>query len=161
MEVVTVCCKLPNGLVLRTFGKHTSIQPVVGGGTREVMEYLPNGQSVTIHGNVPPYAKPLVDVNGDPINLEQSFARTENVPAAFWNLWLEQNKDSAVVKHGLIFAHNKPLELRAIAKDHRDRRHGLEPIDPTGDPRNPKNRTQIRGGTVTAVMKADMGALRE
>ena len=159
VEVVTVACKLPNGLILRTFKKERIIQPVIGGGMREVEQFLPDGRSYKINGNTAPYAQPLLDANGDSIMLEQSFALTPDIPKDFWEQWLEHNKDSAMVKHGLIFATVKPLELRAMAKANRDRSHGLEPIDThpeSGDPRNPPRAQRLKAGQISAVVKADV-----
>ena len=102
MEVVTVACKLRNGLILRTFAKHRIQMPVIGGGVRDVDEYRPDGRQFKINGNAAPYAQPLLDSEGNPIEMEQSFALTREIPKAFWDLWLEQNKESAVVKNGLI-----------------------------------------------------------
>jgi len=161
MDVVTVACKLPNGLILRTFRKERFQRPVIGGGMREVDEFLPTGEQYVVNGNTAPYAKPLLDANGDAIMLEQSFALTPDIPKAFWELWLEQNKDSAVVKNGLIFASSKPLETRAMAKAHRDNRHGLEPIDVhanANDPRNPPRASKLRAGQISAIAKADVAA---
>ncbi len=161
MDVVTVACKLPNGLILRTFRFETFQRPVIGGGIREVKEALPTGQQFKIHGNTAPYAQPLLDANGDSIMLEQSFALTPDIPKDFWELWLEQNKDSAVVKNGLIFASGKHLEVRAMSKAHRDQRHGLEPIDThpnANDPRNPPRASKMRAGQISAIAKADVAA---
>lgn len=162
MDVVTVACKLPNGLILRTFKKERLQRPVIGGGMREVEEYSPTGQQFIVNGNTAPYAKPLLDANGDQVMLEQSFALTHNIPKDFWELWLEQNKDAPCVKHGLIFATSKPLELRAQAKAHRDQRHGLEPIDvhpEANDPRNPARRaSKFRAGQVSELARADVAA---
>ena len=161
-EVVTVACKLPNGLILRTFRKETITQAVIGGGTRQTDQFVPTGQQHTINGNAPPFAKPLLDAAGNAINLEQSFALTHDIPKAFWELWLEQNKDTAIVKYSLIFASGKPIELRAMAKASRDEKHGLEPIDThpeSGDPRmGPKGRTKHQAGGFSAIARADVAA---
>lgn len=161
MDAVTVACKLPNGLVLRTFRFETFQRPVIGGGAREVKEAVATGEQFIINGNQAPYAQPLLDAAGEPVHMEQAFALTHDVPKPFWDLWLEQNKDSAIVKKGLIFASQKPLELRAQAKANRDQRHGLEAIDThpnSGDPRNPPRASKLRAGQVSAIAKADVAA---
>ena len=161
MDAVTVACKLPNGVILRTFRKEKIMQPVIGGGAREVEQFLPDGRQFTINGNAAPYAKPLLDANGDSIMMEQSFALTHDILKDFWEQWLEHNKDSAMVKHGLIFATSKPLEQRAMAKAHRDQRTGLEPIDThpeSGDPRNPPRASRLKAGQISTISKADVAA---
>ena len=162
VEVVTVACKLRSGLLLRTFRKERFQRPVIGGGMREVDEFLPTGQQYRVHGNTAPFAQQLLDAEGEPINMEQSFALTHNVPKAFWELWLEQNKDSEIVKKGLIFAHSKPLEVRAMAKEFRDQKHGLEPIDvhpDSGDLRNPARKgTKLKAGQISKLATADVAA---
>jgi len=158
MDVVTVACKLPNGLILRTFKKEKFQRPVIGGGMREVEEYQPDGRQFMVNGNTAPYAKPLLDANGDAIMLEQSFALTPNIPKDFWDLWFEQNKNSEVVKKGFIFASPKQLEIRAQAKAYRDEKHGLEPIDThpeANDPRmGPNRRQRMRAGGIAPLSTA-------
>ena len=163
MDTVSVACKLPNGVILRGFRFETFQRPVIGGGMREVKEAVQTGEVFKINGNAAPYAQPLLDAEGNPIQLEQSFAITRDVPKDFWDRWLEQNKDTPMVKHGLIFAAPaaKPLELRAAAKAHRDNRHGLEPIDThpdAKDPRNPPRASKLRAGSISAIAKADVAA---
>lgn len=150
VDVVTVACKLRSGLILRTFRKEQIQLPVIGGGMRDTVQYLPTGEQYIVNGNTAPWATPLLDSEGNAIMMEQSFALTPNIPKAFWELWLSQNATSAVVKNGLIFASAKPLELRAEAKAKRDQKHGLEPIDvhsESGDLRKgPNRRTKLREG---------------
>lgn len=151
---VTVACKLPNGLILRGFRMIESSQQVMGGGTRMVKEAIDTGMRQVINGIASEHGKPLLDPEGNPINMAQSFALTYNVDADLWDLWLEQNKNSDVVKNGMIFAHAKPIELRAEAKDKRDLRSGLEPMNPQGDPRSPQRTTRLRGGNITVLETA-------
>jgi hypothetical protein len=162
MDVVTVACKLGNGLILRTFREERKTVPVIGGGTRDVREFIPTGQMFTINGNAAPYAKPLLDAEGNAIMVEQSFALTPNIPKDFWELWLEQNKDAPYVKHGLIFASTKPIELRAMAKANAYNKHGLEPIDVhpnSGDPRmGPNKRQRHKAGTISEMATADVAS---
>lgn len=158
MDVVTVACKLRNGMILRTHRKIKQTVPVIGGGSRDQEIFQPTGERFYIHGNTAPHAEPLLDADGNAIMLEQSFALTPNVPKAFWDLWLEQHADSAIVKNGLIFASSKPLELRSEAKAHRDQRHGLEPLDPQGDPRVMSRRQKLKAGAISELSKADVAS---
>jgi len=162
MDTVTVACKLGNGLILRTFRPEQITQPVIGGGARDVKHFVPDGRQYIINGNQAPYAKPLIDAEGNAIMQEQSFALTPNIPRDFWELWLEQNKDAPYVKNGLIFASPKPLEVRAMAKANRDQRTGLEPIDmhpDSGDPRQgPRRRQRHKAGALSSLDTADVAS---
>lgn len=153
-EVVTVGCKLGNGLILRTFAPQKMSVPVIGGGMKDVTEFKPDGRMYTINGNRAPHATPLVDAQGNAIMLEQSFALTPDIPKDFWDLWLEQNKNSEVVKRGLIFASGKHLEVRAMAKTHRDEKHGLEPIDVSEDSTDPRLGPKRRKGSSLNITTA-------
>ena len=101
-ETVTVACKLPHGLKLRVFTETMRPESVMGGGTREVKVWdeIPD-VSFTVFGNSHPQNKaPKCLIVGD-------YALTPNCPKELWDLWLQQNKDSDVVRNGLIFAHAK------------------------------------------------------
>lgn len=55
---------------------------------------------------------------------------TEGVEESFFKKWLVQNKDSAAVKNGLIFAHEKVENTKAEAIEKANNRNGFEGIDP-------------------------------
>lgn len=126
-ETVTVACKLPNGIKLRIFDMVKKDMPVMGGGMREVPEAVEvQGQSFIINGNTHPQnAAPRCLIVG-------GFALTSNVPKELWDRWLEQNKESDIVRNGLIFAHAKDQDAsaRAQAKERAALRSGLERLDP-------------------------------
>lgn len=60
---------------------------------------------------------------------------TEGVPRAFWDRWLEQAKDLAMVKNGLVFAHKETASAIAKAKDGAGVLNSFEPIDPAKPPK--------------------------
>ena len=101
----------------------------MGGGMREVKvaEELP--ESFTVLGVAHPQ-------NAGPRGLMVGgFVLTSGVPKDLWDLWLNQNKDSDIVKNGLIFAHVKDIDTQANAKDHGAIRSGVERLDPNNLPR--------------------------
>jgi len=55
---------------------------------------------------------------------------TEGVDKEFFDKWLSMNKDSAAVKAGLIFSHEKTNNVKAEAIEKKDNKNGFEGIDP-------------------------------
>lgn len=158
-ETVTVACKFPMGLRLRVFEMTEVAEPSPSGTHMVKMARQIGGPNnyVTIYG-----------YNTDGVHLENSlvnpgFALTHNVPKLFWELWLEQNRDSALVKNGLIFAHAQPASVADQVKDHEDLVCGLEPIIPTPPAAgpwepppqalDPRVRSLARGLRVTTMSK--------
>lgn len=141
---VTVACKLPTGLIMRLFRPSTHQEPVVGGGVRDVTVHLPLPDTITINGNSVPQngmapGFTIIDAHrrGD------GFGLTHNVPAKFFADWLEQNKDAAYVREGLIWAYSDMDSVHDKARDLENKKSGLEPLNPDGDTRAPK---QIQKG---------------
>lgn len=117
---VDVCCKLPNGLHLAVFRMEDHVEPVMGGGVRTVQRAVPEGR-VTVRGTGRRLDDPRI-VGG--------YAVTRGVDADLWARWMAQNKDSDIVRNGLIFADEKPAMATGKAKEQADIRSGLEPLDP-------------------------------
>lgn len=129
-DKVTVACKLPHGVRLRTFNMEKDREPVMGGGTREVKKAVWDGREFVIKGVAAPAGMaPKARMMG-------GFALTPGVDKDFWEAWLAQNKESDMVKNGLIFAQTQGdrASLRDNVKDHVKQRSGLEPIDPNNLP---------------------------
>ena len=92
---------------------------------REVKRAVKVGEPVTICGCAvyrgpgdPPPVAPIVG----------GYALTHNVDADFFSTWLEQNKDSDLVRNRLVFAHAKPDLATGQAKEQAEVRSGLEPL---------------------------------
>jgi hypothetical protein len=144
---VTVGCKLPHGLELRVFEMEERDEAVIGGGTRVVKVARSAGTSVQINGNAVPHGQaPRHQIVG-------GFAITSGVDADFWAKWLEQNKDSAIVKSGLIFAAAKAEDIKTEGCNRAKIKSGLEPLAQSGDARAPKGRgvTAPEAATTTAA----------
>lgn len=85
---------------------------------------LPNGLVLEVGGK-------SVQINGaNSTQLVGGHGITYGVDAEFWQAWLKQNADRAVVKNGFIFAHEKSVNAKAEAKEKTDTKTGQEPIDP-------------------------------
>lgn len=135
-ETVTVGCKLPHGLVLRVFRTIEVDVPVMGGGVRKEPKNEPLEQTYTVYGWAHPQnAAPHCTIIG-------GYALTGNIPKEHWDLWLSQNKKSAMVVNGLIFAQNTAASAKDKAKDGRDERSGLERLNPQKLPRLGKNKIE-------------------
>jgi hypothetical protein len=144
-ETVTVSCKLPNGLVLRVFRTIEVDVPVMGGGVRKETKNEPLADVYTVHGwSHAQNSAPHCTIIG-------GYALTGNIPKGHWDLWLSQNKNSAMVKNGLIFAHATVASAKDQAKDGRTVRSGLERLDPNKLPRVGKHKIE----TDTALMGSE------
>jgi hypothetical protein len=79
-----------------------------------------------------------LDINGNRVTLLGSNSSlvigghgiTENVDKEFFDNWLSLHKDSAAVKNGLIFAHDKTSNVKAEAQEKKKNRNGFEGLDP-------------------------------
>jgi len=122
---VSVACKLPHGLVLRVFSIVERDMPVMGGGVKTERIAEPRAESAVVHGwSHAQNSAPHCTIIG-------GYAITDNIDKGLWDLWLSQNKDSAMVKNGLIFANEKAESTTGKAKDGGKIQSGLERLDPT------------------------------
>jgi hypothetical protein len=140
--VVTVACKIPNGLSLQLFRKVEVPEPVQGGGIRVVPRHDRIGDMVQIRGTAYPRGNPPPGMPPRPI-MAGGYALTPNVPADFWDAWLEQNKEADYVKNKMIFAYGDRAKTIGVARDNRELRSGLEPVNMTNDPRQIKPRPGV------------------
>jgi len=121
---VSVATKLPHGLVLRVFNMVERDMPVMGGGVKTERVAEPRAETAIVHGwshaqNASPHCA-----------IVAGYAITDNIDKGLWDLWLSQNKDSAMVKNGLIFANEKAESTTGKAKDGSKILSGLERLDP-------------------------------
>ena len=127
---VTVACKFPNGVVLRVFRKEEFDAPTHGG-VRTETRHVEIGSFAVAGPAVPVGQIPRGDIAG-------GYALTTGVPADLWAAWLEANKESDLVKNGIIFAHERKDFARGKATEMVGVRSGMEPITPDTDPRIPR-----------------------
>ena len=57
------------------------------------------------------------------------FAITEGCPKDIWEGWLEQNKDSLLIKNGVLFAYKDRNSVMTEVKKRAEVLSGLEPLD--------------------------------
>ena len=59
-------------------------------------------------------------------------------PTRSFEEWLRQNRETDMVRNGMIKAHSSASRLEGDAREHHALSSGLEPINPDGDPRAPR-----------------------
>ena len=138
MPTVSVACKIENGLVLGVFKMTDVDEPVMGGGVRVAKRAEQVGSPVVING---PRRLPHME---DPLAFaSDGFVLTHGVDEAFMAEWMAENRDHPAVVNGLIRVHAKAGELKAMTREARDQKTGMEPLSPAGDKRVPKNKGQV------------------
>ena len=154
-QKVTVACKVPNGIIMRAFEWQMEDVPVFGGGVKTQKVARPTGDQVLIHGPAFPFGEqPKCLIVG-------GFALTPNVDAEIWDIWLEQNKNSDLVKKNQIMAHEKQDDASGWATEHASVRSGLEGVNPAtvkdkdgkerpADARMPRGTPNITGAVTEA-----------
>ena len=146
VNTVTIACKIPNGLVLQCHTMEKTSEPVMGGGFRDVMAARPHGQPFTVFGPAKPYGEEAkAPITG-------GYALTFGIPKDFWDRWVTENAQHPAVVNHMIFAHDKPADAQAEAREKRDLRSGMEPLKQAGDPRIPKS---TRGLNIEAAPREE------
>lgn len=147
---VTVACKLPAGIRLRSFKMIPHREPVLGGGIRETEIAEPVGDDILINGVAVAFGM------APRHQIVAGFALTDGVDKDAWDAWHKANINSPMVKNGLVFAYERPDAVVSEAKNRRDLKSNLEPFvtseDPSKqrDPRAPRRSSQ----NLTEVTKA-------
>lgn len=128
---VVVASKMPFDFVLRLYDFKTKHEPVMGGGAREVKyaEQRRSTPSFVVNGNS------FAQNQGPKQQITCGFAITHGIPKAFWDEWLEINKDADYVANGMIFAHSENASTMAEAKEKEANKSGLERLDPKNLPK--------------------------
>jgi len=128
-ETVTVACKLPGGLILRVYDMEDYPEPVMGGGVKLAQravkvddEYRLNGAAVDL--------RRVLRGNGPAHHIVGGYALTPGIPKDFWDRWLNDNRNSDLVRNGLIFAQRNDMSAMSQAQEQAELPSGLEPIDP-------------------------------
>ena len=152
---VTVACKLPNGLLIEEIRMEETQEMVMGGGTRTVKVAVRTGRRVLINGYAAPHGRDPRDSSGNSIPIASGAALTHNVDKDVWDNWLAANKDSAMVRTGLVFASEKVAEVKAEARANETQRSGLEPMDPQGDVRSPNKAKKVGDGLGISEIQID------
>lgn len=127
-QFVTVLCRLPSGVTLELHD----------------LDALKNRASSDAPIMQPPAPRASVTLNGakhDPSyhpldsRLLGRAGRT-HVEADFWNAWLKQNAQSALVTRKLVFAETTPAKADSAVAELATEKTGLEGNDPNALPRD-------------------------
>jgi hypothetical protein len=133
-EVVSVACKMPNGLILRGMTEVVISELVQGGGARDVKQYVPNGEQIILGGTAARVGDPR-----PPLLTASGYRVTHNVPKDLWDAWFEANKNSDLVKNRIVFGHSDNASVEKFGRTHDAVVTGLEGVDP----KNPQK--HVRG----------------
>lgn len=136
-EKVIVACKLPFAWHECQCEKPTTVQQMGRNGQEDVTVWVKYGQIVRIRGTAYPASQPPEGFIDRP---EKSFgyALTRNVSKKFWDEFSKQKADWPPIANGLIFAYRSMDDVKARASEMQELVSGFEPMNPKGDPRNPK-----------------------
>lgn len=123
---VTVASKMPMDFTLKLYDFIERHEPVMGGGVRtyKIAEHRRNTKSFVIQGNS------WAQNKGPHQELQFGFAITRDIPKAFWDEWVEQNKEADYIVSGMIFAFGDVASTKAKAREMEEERSGLERLDP-------------------------------
>jgi hypothetical protein len=123
---VTVASKFPMDFILRLHDFTKKFEPVMGGGSREytIAEPRRGAKAFVVQGNSFPQNK------GAHQQIVAGYAFTHDIPKAFWDEWLEQNKDADFVVNKMLFAHSENASTVAQSKEMEAEKSGLERLDP-------------------------------
>jgi len=133
-DVVSVACKMPNGLILRGMNRDIVQELVQGGGVRDVVQFTPSGEQIVLGGTSARVGDPR-----PPLLTASGYRVTPNVPKHLWDDWYAANKTSDLVKNRIVFASEKAEDVQAFGRQHDTVVTGLEGIDA----RNPQK--HVRG----------------
>ena len=122
-QKVTVGCKLPHGLVLHIDQMVEVQQLTSGNGYRTVQESQQVGETITLNGNAVPFGV-LPEYQ-----IIAGYALTHNVDKDFWEAWLEQNKNSMIVRNKLVYGYDQADAAVSHAREMKETRSGLEPLN--------------------------------
>lgn len=139
---VTVACKLPHGLWLRRFKSAEEPEAQRDGTIKMRTIYREEGERFRINGNAMPAIRDPEKDYPTIVGGYNGYALTSGVPADLWCAWLEANKDTAMVRKGLVFACEKSADASQEAKRNLGVRTGLEPLAKDGDARMPRGISQ-------------------
>lgn len=120
MALISVGCKLPQGLLLESGYKVHEGNLVRGADYKSVKLAGANQHSIDLgSGMRTPAPRDLVP------------GITNNVDEAFFDAWVAAHKDTNIVRNGLVFKAKSAAEAHARAQDDAQKPIGLEPLDPT------------------------------
>lgn len=130
-RTVVVASKLPMTIELQLCRPETK---AVSGrfGTEKETVHVKHGKAWWIRGTSRPNGT-LPKGYRLPDVVDGGAALTPNVDADFFEQWLEQNRDTEIVRNRMIFAHASRDHVEGMAADHAAELSGLDAINPEQD----------------------------
>ena len=148
VRTVTVACKLLTGIQLQLQRKQPRI--VAGRDGDEMVDYnVKTGKIFHIWG--PELPRGGLPEGFTPPMIVGGYALTPNLPASFWNDWVEQNKRTAFVESGMIFAYEHNSDIASRGKDYEGKMSGLEPVA--------RDKNGINDARIPKPINAGVGAI--
>lgn len=148
-RTVTIACNAPSGLILRTHIQVKNPQPQGPHGREPDMMSIPDPDQKPIRVRGPNVGRGA-DAGMIRHTIAGGYGLTRNVPKDFWLKWLEENKNSPLVKNKVIFACDtaQAAEEEAVKLNTKS---GFEPMDPEAAPK------EMRTGRKHLKMEQDDG----
>jgi hypothetical protein len=119
-----VACRHLGGLIIQSYAPMKEMEPVIGGGQREVTRYRTTGAQFKLNGPL----RALKEMNPHAIGMT-GYAMTEGVPADLWEEWMRHNAESALVKNHMVFGHERRDAVEGWAREHKGVVHNFEPVN--------------------------------
>ena len=127
-------------------------------GGRMVKEGRPSGPAIELRGTSYPRGT-VPDGYGPPPLIVDGAALNFGIDADWFDEWLRQHEKDPIVVNKLIFCHEKQDHVEGMARESREIKSGLDPVNPKSDPRMPRSNR----GEIDDVTKDDarLGARRK
>ena len=139
---ITVGLKWPAGIILRVYAMVDSGE-MTPQGYRPIRVSQQLGPEVRLRGYYDDVKQQFGDSPTPIPSMPGSFALTHDVDADFMTLWLEQNKDSDLVKNGLIVVAKSGTDAASIVSERKELKCGVEPLDPAKPPPGMRGRKNL------------------
>jgi hypothetical protein len=129
-ETVVIYNKHGPGLILRAGQFYERQEGSVGGNVRTVKEWRQTSESFTVAGPARAFGQ---DARAPVVG---GYAMTPGCPKDLWEKWLEDNRESLLVKNNIIFASSQ-IDYAGKALELKDVKTGMEPLSQGKDLRVP------------------------
>lgn len=136
---VTVACKLGIATIdIQLCKMEEKFQQNMQGG-RMVTEASRIGPVVRLRGTSYPRGTPPAGFPAPP-EIVDGAALNHGIDKDFWDEWVKQNHLNPYVMNRMIFAHESRDHVVGLARELKDQKSGLDPLDPKSkDPRLPRS----------------------
>lgn len=147
---ITIACKIALGWIDLQICEPREVMQNTQTGPRPVTEWARVGKVVRIRGTAYPRGEAPEGFPSRP-EMIMGYALTRDVPRAFWEVWIEQNKRTAFVESGMIFAFEHNSDIASRGKDYEGKMSGLEPVA--------RDKNGLNDARIPKPINASVGAL--